>query len=180
MPDDRDKDRARNRDRDREARDPDEDDFFADDGPDESERESRRSGGASGSKSDLDSESVVRKYYALFENLVVMLLDWRNWSRSLRSFLKVEARYRARLLITAIGLFVAGMTCIVVAIWLLALGFYQLLAWAFGSPMLASFALFLGFLLLAVFLFAILLKTGGKLLEQREPEDDLYSDDDSY
>ena len=147
-------------------------DFFKDDGPtQESQRRER---------SPDDPESVVRRYYALFENLVVMLLDWRNWSRSLRSFLKTEARYRGKLLLTAFGLFVAGLTCIVVSIWLLALGAYQLLSWALGSPMAASFALFVGFLLLAVFLFAILLKTGGKLLEQRESEDDLYSDDENF
>ncbi len=146
--------------------------FFKDDGP---TREDQRR-----ERSPDDPESVVRRYYALFENLVVMLLDWRNWSRSLRSFLKTEARYRGKLLLAAFGLFVAGLTCIVISIWLLALGSYQLLSWALGSPMAASFALFIGFLLLAVFLFAILLKTGGKLLEQRESEDDLYNDDENY
>lgn len=127
-----------------------------------------------------ESETVVRRYYALFENLVVMLLDWRNWSRSLRSFLKEEARYRAGLLITAIALFTGGLTCIVVSLWLLALGLYQLLGWLLGSPMLASFALFLGFLALAVLLFAILLKTGGKLLEPKDRGDDLYKDDENF
>ena len=125
-------------------------------------------------------ETVVRRYYALFENLVVMLLDWRKWSRSLRSFLKLEARYRARLLLTVIGLLIAALTCIVVSVWLLALGFYQLLSWLTGSEIIASFVLFVGFLALAVVLFAFLLKTGGKLLEPREPEDDLYSDDENF
>ncbi len=125
-------------------------------------------------------ERARRRYYALFENLFVMLLDWRNWSQSLRSFAQKEARYRGGLLLSVFGLFFAGITCIIVSIWLLALGSYQLLAWLLGADFLASFVLFFGFLALAVFLFLILLKTGGKLVESREEEDDLYSDDDDF
>lgn len=125
-------------------------------------------------------ERARRRYYTLFENLFVMLLDWRNWSQSLRSFVQTEVRYRGGLLLSVFGLFFAGITCIIVSIWLLALGSYQLLAWLLGSDILASFALFLGFLVLAVFLFLILLKTGGKLVESREEEDDLYRDDDDF
>ena len=124
-----------------------------------------------------DDSSAVREYYALFENLVVMVLDWRNWSRSLRNFMKTEAAYRGRLVFVAIGFLVAALTSVIVAVCLLALGFYQLLSWATGSPIIASFILFVGFLVLAAVLFGFLMKTGLKLLEPRDREDDLYKDE---
>lgn len=115
--------------------------------------------------------SVVRKDDPLFENLFAMLLDFRNWSASLRAFLSEESRYRARLMFYVVLTFTLGMSFLLVAVWFLALGAYQFLSWLLGHPALASFLLVLVFLIVAGFFFFRMFRTAAKIAERRESDD---------
>ena len=62
--------------------------------------------GAAGSKrgrrkrsDDKPDPSIVRKYYPVFENLIMFILDAKRWQQAFRAYFKEELGYRGRLLL---------------------------------------------------------------------------------
>ncbi|MBE7437223.1 MAG: hypothetical protein HS115_02120 [Spirochaetales bacterium] len=96
----------------------------------------------SASPARLD-DSERRKYFPVFENLALFLLDLHAYGRALRAYLKEEAEYRGLLLFQVLLFFVLGLVCMALAMVFLMLTTFLLLRLFLGSAILAMGLVFL-------------------------------------
>lgn len=78
-----------------------------------------------------------RKYFPVFENLALFLLDLHAYGRALRAYLKEEAEYRGLLLFQVLLFFVLGLVSMALAMIFLMLTIFLLLRLLLGSAVLA-------------------------------------------
>lgn len=102
-----------------------------------------------------EDERVVRRYYPIFENLVLFVLNSRRWLNNFRKYIREETRYRVRLLLRGTIFLALSLTFLFGSGLMVVLGaffvFYELTgsAWAAGF-LNAAFALLVGIVLLLV------------------------------
>lgn len=104
-----------------------------------------------------DDERVVRRYYPIFENLILFILNSGRWVRNFRTFFREETRYRGRLLFQGLAFLTVSLAFLFGASLMLVAGFFFLFRDLTGSAWAAAFLNGLVALLLSVFLFSLLL-----------------------
>ena len=112
--------------------------------------------------------SYVRRYYPVFESLILFIMDAPKWWRAFRSYIRDELDYRTELLLQTILYFVLGTVGVAFSGFWLCLGTFFVLRDLTGSAAIASFAVFGLFFVLGALLLFFMLKVGGKIFDARK------------
>ena len=100
-----------------------------------------------------DDERVVHRYYPIFENLILFVLNSGRWVRNFRGFIGAETRYRGRLVVRGFLLFTVALALVFGGGLMLVFGFFFLFRDLTGSAWQAAFLNVLVMLALAAALF---------------------------
>lgn len=118
---------------------------------------------------DEDS-SFVKKYYPIFENLILFIVNRDRWRRNFASYLKDEFNRRARFLIQGLFLFVCITTFMVGSITMLVIGAFSLFNKITGSTAISAFIVGGTALVIALFLSVFMVLNFRKVLDSNKRE----------
>lgn len=123
----------------------------------------------------MKKENIVRRYYPVFESLILFILDYGKWWKAFRLYINDELEYRTGLALQTLIYFIFGSTFLGFSlIWIL-IGFYFLLNSLLGSDYLAAFIVGGVFLVISLILLQLMLKFGRKIFDANK-EDILRKD----
>lgn len=118
-----------------------------------------------------DDPSVVYRYFPVFENLILFILNSRRWSRNFRLYIQKEARLRSRLLIQGIVFLVCAAAFLVGTVVMVTLGCYLLLRGLTGSREMAAFLMALLGLVLGIILLYLMRGSFRRMTDFRSEEE---------
>jgi len=128
--------------------------------------------------SGAEDPSIVRKYFPVFENLILFILDSRNYLRSLGAYAREEFNTRGRSFILGAVFLVAALTFLVGVVLFLTAGLFFLARDFTGSNTAGAFLVSGGTLILtiitmsaALFFFRGITRPPERLNEYGEEED---------
>ncbi len=120
--------------------------------------------------SDEDAR-VLRRYYPIFENLVLFVLNSGRWVRNFRGFLRQETSYRSRLLLQGFIFLTVALGFVFGAALMLVFGLFFLFRDITGSDWLGAFLNGALGLLVAGTLFLLFLGAMRRIMEARPRPD---------
>ncbi|MCB1175574.1 MAG: hypothetical protein KDK39_18510 [Leptospiraceae bacterium] len=135
------------------------------------------SGEESSSRSKSRGQRFVRRYYPVFESLILFILDYQSWWRAFKAYIQDELDYRSGLVLQTVLLFFAGISLIFFAlIWILLGCFFLLRIWT-GSEWMAAFIVGGIFYAIGHLVLFLMLKISRKVFDSKNKPMD-WDDDD--
>lgn len=138
----------------------------------------RRSTASSEQSASAQNERFVKKYYPVFENLVLFILGRGEYFEAFKAFIKREVNYRGAIVGKGIALFSAAMAFVLGAVVFLVLGLFFLFRDLTGSSTIAAFIMTLVSVLLGLLFFLLTANVFRRLFD-RHPESGVAHGTDS-